>query len=65
MLSVFLLIVVIGPVIYLFESPENVFTSIPRSIYGAIVTMTTVGYGDISPKTNLGQTFASLVMILG
>ena len=41
------------------------FTSIPRSIYWAIVTMTTVGYGDISPKTNLGQGLASVIMILG
>ena len=50
---------------YLVEGSENGFASIQRSIYWAIVTMATVGYGDISPKTNLGQTFASLVMILG
>jgi len=41
------------------------YTSIPRSIYWAIVTLTTVGYGDISPKTDLGQFISSLVMILG
>jgi voltage-gated potassium channel len=41
------------------------FTSIPRSIYWAIVTLTTVGYGDISPKTGLGQTVAAMIMILG
>jgi voltage-gated potassium channel Kch len=64
-LSVFQLTVVIGSVMYLVDGPENGFTSIPRSIYWAIVTMTTVGYGDISPKTKRGQTFASLVMILG
>lgn len=50
---------------YLVEGAENGFTSIPRSIYWAIVTMTTVGYGDISPKTNLGQGLASMIMILG
>jgi voltage-gated potassium channel len=44
---------------------ERGFTSIPRSIYWAIVTLTTVGYGDISPKTNLGQTLAAIIMILG
>ena len=50
---------------YLVEGEANGFTSIPRSIYWAIVTMTTVGYGDISPKTELGQVLASFVMILG
>jgi len=64
-LSVFQLTVVIGSVMYLVDGPENGFTSIPRSIYWAIITMTTVGYGDISTKTKRGQTFASLVMILG
>ena len=64
-LSVFLLTVVIGSVMYPVEGPDNGFTSIPRSVYWAIVTMTTVGYGDISSKTNLGQTFASLVIMLG
>jgi len=44
---------------------ENGFTSIPRSIYWAVVTLTTVGYGDISPQTGLGQTIAAAVMILG
>ena len=47
------------------EGEENGFISIPRSIYWTIVTLTTVGYGDISPKTGLGQFFASIVMILG
>ena len=50
---------------YIIEGEENGFTSIPRSIYWAIVTLTTVGYGDISPQTPLGQAFASFIMILG
>ena len=50
---------------YVVEGPENGFTSIPVSMYWAIVTMTTVGYGDISPQTTLGQIFASFVMIIG
>lgn len=65
LLSVFLMMVIFGSVMYIVEGPENGFTSIPRSIYWAIVTMTTVGYGDISPQTNVGQAIASLVMILG
>ncbi|NIP84978.1 MAG: ion transporter [Planctomycetales bacterium] len=61
------LIVVIGALMYLIEGtqPGSKFTSIPRSIYWAIVTMTTVGYGDISPKTELGQALAAVTMILG
>ena len=50
---------------YLIEGEENGFTSIPRSIYWAIVTITTVGYGDISPNTVLGQVLASFAMIIG
>ncbi|WP_303721669.1 ion transporter [Malonomonas rubra] len=65
LLFVVLLMVLFGSVMYLVEGPEHGFTSIPRSIYWAIVTMTTVGYGDISPQTDLGQALASLVMILG
>ncbi|RLB70392.1 MAG: ion transporter [Deltaproteobacteria bacterium] len=65
LLSVFLLMIIFGSVMYIIEGGENGFTSIPRSIYWAIVTMTTVGYGDISPQTSLGQAIASLVMILG
>jgi voltage-gated potassium channel len=57
--------IVIGSVMYIVESPESGFTSIPASIYWTIVTMTTVGYGDISPATPLGQFIASFVMILG
>jgi voltage-gated potassium channel len=58
-------VIITGAIMYLVEGPEHGFTSIPRSIYWAIVTMTTVGYGDIAPQTNLGQTIASIVMILG
>ncbi len=63
--SVLTLMVIFGSLMYLIEGGENGFSSIPKSIYWAIVTMTTVGYGDISPQTNLGQTLASLIMILG
>ncbi len=59
------LVMIIGSLMYLIEGPEHGFTSIPRSMYWAIVTMTTVGYGDIAPQTTLGQMFASLVMVLG
>ncbi|MEN8141333.1 MAG: ion transporter [Thermodesulfobacteriota bacterium] len=59
------LVVVFGSFMYVIEGDQNGFTSIPRSIYWAIVTMTTVGYGDISPQTNLGQSVASLIMIIG
>ncbi|SNR34043.1 ion transporter [Lutibacter flavus] len=62
---VLLLTVILGTVMYLIEGPENGFTSIPYSMYWAIVTLTTVGYGDISPHTPLGQFIASIVMILG
>lgn len=58
-------VVVVGSLMYLVEGPEHGFTSIPRSMYWAVVTLTTVGYGDIAPRTPLGQALASLVMILG
>lgn len=57
--------IIIGSIMYVVEGPENGFTSIPIGIYWAIVTLTTVGYGDISPLTPLGQFIASFVMILG
>jgi voltage-gated potassium channel len=59
------LCLILGTVMYIVETPEQGFTSIPRSIYWAIVTLTTVGYGDISPATALGQTIASVIMIMG
>ena len=55
-----------GSLMYFIESETNTgFTSIPRSIYWAIVTLTTVGYGDISPQTPIGQFFAAAIMIMG
>lgn len=63
--SVMVLTIILGTIIYLVEGPENGFTSIPTSMYWAIVTLTTVGYDDISPNTPLGQFIASIVMILG
>ena len=63
--AVFLLVVIIGSLMYVVEGEEHGFTSIPTSIYWAIVTLTTVGYGDLSPRTPLGQMLASIVMILG
>ena len=63
--TVLTLVVIFGSLMYVIEGEANGFTSIPRGIYWAIVTLTTVGYGDISPQTTLGQTLASLVMILG
>ena len=59
------IVVIVGTLMYLIEGPEHGFSSIPHSIYWAIVTMTTVGYGDISPETPLGQFLASIVMISG
>jgi len=62
---VFILCIILGTVMYMVEGEENGFTSIPRSVYWAIVTLTTVGYGDIAPHTPLGQFIASIIMILG
>ncbi len=56
---------IVGSMMYLIEGEANGFTSIPVSIYWAIVTMTTVGYGDIAPHTALGKILASAIMILG
>ena len=59
------LVLVLGTLMYLVEGAEHGFTSIPRGVYWAIVTLTTVGYGDITPHTVAGQMLASVVMILG
>jgi voltage-gated potassium channel len=69
-ISVFLLgvlsaVVVIGSLMYLVEGGNSGFTSIPMGVYWSIVTLTTVGYGDIAPQTPLGQALAAMVMILG
>tara|TARA_R110001583_G_scaffold67308_3_gene192565 strand:+ start:22358 stop:23191 length:834 start_codon:yes stop_codon:yes gene_type:complete len=63
--SVVVLTIILGTIMYLIEGPENGFTSIPHSMYWAIVTLTTVGYGDLAPHTPFGQFIASIVMILG
>lgn len=63
--TIIIMVMIMGSVMHLVEGPENGFTSIPKSMYWAIVTMTTVGYGDISPKTPLGQALASILMIAG
>jgi voltage-gated potassium channel len=65
MFIVFSVVIILGSVMYLVEGGENGFHSIPDSIYWAIVTITTVGYGDISPVTPLGKFIASLIMFIG
>jgi voltage-gated potassium channel len=65
LLSVSTLVIVYGTLMYVIEGPQNGFTSIPKSIYWAVVTLTTVGFGDIVPNTPLGQALATLVMITG
>lgn len=59
------LVLILGSIVYLVEGEENGFTSIPQSIYWAIVTITTVGYGDIAPSTVLGKIMASVAMLTG
>lgn len=63
--SILILAVIIGSVIYVIEGPENGFTSIPISIYWTVVTITTVGYGDIIPATPLGKALATMAMLIG
>ena len=65
LLSVSTMVVVYGALMYVIEGPGNGFTSIPMSIYWAVVTLTTVGFGDIVPHTPLGKAVATLVMITG
>jgi len=62
---VLITVTILGTVMYLVEGPENGFTSIPIAIYWGITTMTTVGFGDIAPKTNLGRFIASCMMLMG
>ncbi|MCP5481953.1 MAG: ion transporter [Spirochaetales bacterium] len=59
------IIVIVGTIMYIVEGPANGFTSIPVGIYYAVVTLTTVGYGDITPQTAIGKAIASMVMLLG
>jgi voltage-gated potassium channel len=63
--AVLTIVVIVGALMYVIEGAEHGFTSIPQSIYWAIVTMTTVGYGDMAPKTAAGQLLASALMIVG
>lgn len=63
--TVMTITVIMGAMMYLIEGPEHGFVNIPESIYWAIVTLTTVGYGDISPETALGKLIASFIMITG
>jgi len=63
--AVLMIVLVMGTLMYVVEGPENGFTSIPTSVYWAITTMTTVGFGDITPKTDLGRVISSLMMLVG
>jgi voltage-gated potassium channel len=63
--TVVISVTIVGALMYLVEGPEHGFSSIPESMYWAVVTMTTVGYGDISPATGLGRLIASALMVLG
>jgi voltage-gated potassium channel len=62
---VLLVVLVMGTLMYVVEGPEHGFTSVPVGVYWAITTMTTVGFGDITPKTDLGRLIASVMMLLG
>lgn len=65
-LSIVLMVVILmGTLMYVIEGPEQGFTSIPKAMYWAIVTMTTVGYGDLTPHTDIGKALASIMMLLG
>jgi voltage-gated potassium channel len=63
--TVLTLVTIMGTLMYVIEGPSNGFANIPVSIYWAIVTITTVGYGDVSPQSPLGQFVASILMIMG
>ena len=63
--TVLTMVVIVGAAMYLVEGAEAGFTSVPQGMYWAVVTMTTVGYGDIAPTTVIGKTIASMVMVMG
>ena len=63
--AVLMIVLVMGTLMYVVEGPNNGFTNIPTSVYWAITTMTTVGFGDITPKTDLGRLISSAMMLLG
>ena len=63
--TVMTIVVIVGSLMYLIEGPTHGFTSIPTGVYWAVVTLTTVGFGDVTPQTPLGQTLATVVMIMG
>lgn len=65
MLAVLIITIILGTVMYLIEGKEHGFDNIPKSVYWCIVTLTTVGFGDITPQTPFGQIIASLIMIMG
>jgi voltage-gated potassium channel len=65
LLSIFILVTIFGAVMYMVEGKENGFDSIPHAIYWAVVTLSTVGYGDITPQTPLGQGISAIIMVLG
>lgn len=65
MFAVVTLVVILGSLMYVIEEGQNGFDSIPKSVYWAVVTLTTVGYGDISPRTALGQFLAAVMMLIG
>ena len=62
---VVMIVLIVGTLMYVIEGPENGFTSIPKSVYWAISTISTVGYGDLVPVTELGRTLASIMMLIG
>ena len=63
--TVLILVTIIGSAMHLVEGPEHGFTSIPQGMYWAVVTLTTVGYGDLAPATVLGKSLASIIMVMG
>ncbi len=62
---VVMIVLIVGTLMYVIEGPDNGFTSIPMGVYWAITTMTTVGYGDMVPHTDMGRTLASIMMLMG